>query len=305
MSRLRIGWVGVGVMGRHMAGHLMSAGHSLSVFSRTAAKCAPLVEAGATLAGSPREAAEDADVVFTMVGNPEDVESVTLGQDGVLSGLKAGGLLVDCTTSTPSLAITIAAWAGVQGVLSLDAPVSGGDIGAEAGTLSVMCGGTDAAFERARPLLDVVGSTVAHMGVAGAGQHTKMCNQILACSNMVGMAESLVYAHKVGLDADAVIGAIGAGAAGSFVFNKLGPRAVARDFAPGFMVEHMAKDLGIALDEARRLGLELPGLALAERLYAGLLRHGHGKDGTQVLLLALEDVARYTDDGEAEVVDLR
>ena len=288
---LRIGWIGVGVMGKHMCGHLMAAGHSASVFSRTASKCAPLVEQGARLASSPREAAEDADVVFTMVGAPSDVESVILNDDGVLSGLKAGSLLVDCTTSTPSLAVTIAAWAAAQGVLTLDAPVSGGDVGAKAAKLSIMCGGSEVAMTKATPLLELLGTNILHMGGPGAGQHTKMCNQILACSNMIGVAESLRYATAAGLDAHKVVDAIGAGAAGSWAMQNLGHRVVDRDFAPGFMIEHMAKDLGIAVAEAERMGLALPGLANARKLYDTLLKHGHGRDGTQALILAIEELA--------------
>lgn len=289
----KVGWIGVGLMGRHMAGHLMTAGHQLTVFSRTASRCEPLVEKGARLARTAREAAEGADIVFVMVGGPEDVEAVTIGDDGALSSMAPGSVLVDHTTSTPRLAVHIAAWAAAQGVLTLDAPVSGGDIGAEAGKLSIMCGGSAAAVERTMPLLELMGTNILHMGGPGAGQHTKMCNQILACSNMIGMAESLIYAHRAGLDADEVIRAIGAGAAGSWAVNNLGPRVVKRDFAPGFMIKHMSKDLGIALDEAERLGLRLPGLALAHRLYASLLRHGHGKDGTQALTLALEETAKF------------
>eukprot|EP00308_Calcidiscus_leptoporus_P001495 CAMPEP_0119380134 /NCGR_PEP_ID=MMETSP1334-20130426/55664_1 /TAXON_ID=127549 /ORGANISM="Calcidiscus leptoporus, Strain RCC1130" /LENGTH=293 /DNA_ID=CAMNT_0007399859 /DNA_START=19 /DNA_END=900 /DNA_ORIENTATION=+ len=290
---MKVGWIGIGVMGRHMAGHLISAGHQLAVFSRTASKCEPLVARGATLARTPREAAEGADVVFTMVGRPDDVEAVTLGDDGALSGMPPGSILVDHTTSTPRLAVHIAAWAAAQGVLSLDAPVSGGDIGAEAASLSIMCGGPPTAVERAMPLLELMGKNVLHLGPPGAGQHTKMCNQILACGNMIGMTEALIYAHRAGLDAEDVIRAIGAGAAGSWAVSNLGPRVVKRDFAPGFMIEHMSKDLGIALSEAERMGLNLPGLALAHQLYASLLRHGHGKDGTQALTLALEDTAKY------------
>jgi 3-hydroxyisobutyrate dehydrogenase len=290
---LRVGWIGVGVMGRHMCKHLMDGGHSANVFSRTAAKCEELVTAGARLCASPREAAADADVVFTMVGAPSDVEAVTLGDDGVLAALRPGGVLVEMTTSTPSLAERIAVQASASGALALDAPVSGGDVGAKAGTLSIMCGGTEEAMARALPLLQLMGKSISHMGGPGAGQHTKMCNQILACNNMIGMTESLLYAHRAGLDVEGVIRAIGAGAAGSWAVNNLGPRVAARDFAPGFMIEHMAKDLGIACAEAERLGLRLPGLALAQRLYAALLRHGHGRDGTQALLLALEDVDRY------------
>ena len=196
---------------------------------------------------------------------------MTLGDQGVLAGLKPGGLVIDMTTSTPSLAVQIAAWAAAQGCISIDAPVSGGDVGAEAATLSIMCGGSEPAMASATPLLELLGKRIAHMGGPGAGQHTKMCNQILACSNMVGMSESLLYAHRAGLDVEEVISAIGSGAAGSWAVNNLGPRVVQRDFAPGFMVEHMAKDLGIALAEAERLQLSLPGLQLAKRLCASRL----------------------------------
>uniref|UniRef100_A0A7S3EUF2 6-phosphogluconate dehydrogenase NADP-binding domain-containing protein n=1 Tax=Haptolina ericina TaxID=156174 RepID=A0A7S3EUF2_9EUKA len=267
----------------------MNAGHEVSVFSRTAAKCAPLVERGAFPAATPAEASCNADVVFTMVGTPIDVETVILGDQGVLSALDPGAVVVDCTTSTPSLAVQVAAWAAAQGAHSLDAPVSGGDVGAEAGTLSIMCGGSEVAMSKTLPLLELMGRP-RRMGGPGAGQHTKMANQILACSNMIGMTESLLYARKAGLDTEGVIAAIGSGAAGSWLINNLGLRQSRGDFAPGFMIEHMAKDLGIALAEANRMQLELPGLELAERLYAGLMLQGHGKDGTQALVLALDDM---------------
>ncbi|KAL3933128.1 MAG: hypothetical protein SGPRY_000424 [Prymnesium sp.] len=312
---MRIGWIGVGVMGRHMASHLLRAGHELCVFSRTPSTCAPLIEQGATLAASPLAAAEGCQAVFTMVGSPRDVEEVNIGEKGALLGMSAGSLLVDMTTSNPSLAKRIETAASQRGVLSLDAPVSGGDVGAEAATLSIMCGGSEGAMEAARPLLSLLGKSIAHMGGAGAGQHTKtitpvsvatvaspmqlrpprltaVCNQILACSNMIGVTESLLYAHRAGLDPQAVVQAIGAGAAGSWAMNNLGPRVVARDFAPGFMIQHMTKDLGIALAEAEQMGLELPGLALAHKLYASLLEQGHGKDGTQALTLALEAMVK-------------
>ena len=198
----KIAWIGVGVMGKHMCSHLMAAGHEASVFSRTASKCADLVAQGARLASSPKEAAEGADIAFTMVGSPADVESVTLGENGVLAGLKPGALVVDMTTSTPSLAVTIAAWAAAQGVAAVDAPVSGGDVGAKAGTLSIMCGGSQTAFDGAKPFFDLMGKNILHMGGAGAGQHTKMCNQVLACSNMIGMTESLLYAHRAASPAE-------------------------------------------------------------------------------------------------------
>ena len=194
---MKVAWIGVGVMGKHMCGHLMKGGHSAAVFSRTAAKCADLVANGAVLAPSPKAAAKDADVVFTMVGTPDDVESVTLGPEGVLASLKPGGLLVEMTTSTPSLAVAIASKAANAGCMAIDAPVSGGDVGAKAGTLSIMCGGSDEAMASATPYLELMGKTIKHMGGPGAGQHTKMCNQILACNNMIGMTESLLCALRL------------------------------------------------------------------------------------------------------------
>lgn len=268
---MKIGWIGVGVMGTHMASHLMEAGHRLAICSRTPSKCMPLVERGATLVESPREAAKGSAAVFTMVGKPGDVEAVTLGKDGALRAMSPGSLLVDMTTSTPSLAAHIAAQASALGVHAVDAPVSGGDIGAKAGTLSIMCGGSVEGMQKARPLLEKMGRNILHMGGPGAGQHTKsivcpslsllrqgshseptaligvaVCNQILACSNMIGMTESLIYAHRAGLDANQVIVAIGAGAASSWAINNLGPRVVKRDFAPGFMIEHMTKGVCLA-----------------------------------------------------------
>lgn len=288
----RVGWVGVGVMGKHMCAHLMKAGHRATVYSRTAAKCAPLVEQGATLAASPREVAEASDVVFTIVSNPSDVESVVLDpQSGVLGGMRPGGTLIDMTTSTPSLAIRIDEAARALDIRSLDAPVSGGDVGAQAGTLSIMCGGERATFDAVQPLLACMGKNIQLMGGAGSGQHTKMCNQVLVCTTMIGVCESMLYAQRAGLDPLAVVGAIGSGAAGSWAINNLGPKVVAADYAPGFMIEHFVKDLGIALSEASAMGLRLPGLELAHRLYASLLEQGHGKDGTQALVLAIQAAA--------------
>lgn len=289
---MRVGWVGVGVMGRHMAAHLMDRGHTATVYSRTAAKCAPLVDKGAVLAASPREVAGASDVVFTIVSGPEDVRSVVLDPEtGVFAGLAAGGVLVDMTTSTPSLAVELSAEAARRGLGALDAPVSGGDVGARAGTLSIMCGGDEPTFQRALPLLECMGRKVRLMGRAGSGQHTKMANQILAVNNMIGVCESLLYSHRAGLDLEAVIGAIGAGAAGSWAMSNLGAKVAARELAPGFMVQHMAKDLRIALAEAEAMGLQLRGLGLAKRLYEQLEARGHGKDGTQALVLALETLA--------------
>ncbi|KAG8470232.1 hypothetical protein KFE25_008653 [Diacronema lutheri] len=255
---MRVGWIGVGVMGRHMCAHLIDRGHTATVFSRTAAKCAPLLDKGAMLATSPREVARASDVVFTVVSTPDDVRRVVLDPaDGVFAGLREGGVLVDMTTSTPTLAVELGAEAVRRGFGVLDAPVSGGDVGAKAGTLSIMCGGELTTFETVLPLLECMGRNVRLMGGAGSGQHTKMCNQILAASNMVGVCESLLYAHRAGLDVEAVIKAVGAGAAGSWAMNNLGVKVASRDLAPGFMIEHMVKDLRIALREADAMGLQL------------------------------------------------
>eukprot|EP00386_Alphamonas_edax_P008012 GDKI01026401.1.p1 GENE.GDKI01026401.1~~GDKI01026401.1.p1 ORF type:complete len:348 (-),score=103.57 GDKI01026401.1:114-1157(-) len=284
----RIGWIGVGVMGRSMVQHCMAAGYKATVFSRTSAKCQPLVELGAKLASSPREVAENSDVVFTIVGYPEDVEQVTLGTDGVLSGLRAGGIVVDMTTSTPTLAKKIAQIAAEKGCYALDGPVSGGDVGAREARLSIMCGGDECAFTAVKPLFECMGKAINLMGEAGCGQHTKMTNQILIATNVIGVVEGLLYAHKCGLDPEKVLAAIGGGAAGSWSLTNYGPRILKRDLKPGFFVDHFVKDMKIALEEAARMRLSLPGLALAHQLYVALQAQGHGDAGTHALTLALE-----------------
>jgi 3-hydroxyisobutyrate dehydrogenase len=284
----RIGWIGCGVMGASMVGHLMAAGYKATVYNRSSTKTEALAARGAIVATSPKAVAEVSDVVFTIVGYPSDVREVILGENGVLAGLAPGGLLIDMTTSEPALAQEIFHAAAAKGVASLDAPVSGGDVGARNATLSIMVGGEESAAARAAPLFALMGKNVRLMGGAGMGQHTKMVNQILIANNMVGVVEGLLYAYKSGLDPTAVIEAVGAGAAGSFSINVLGPRIVRRDFAPGFYVEHFIKDLGIALSEAKRMKLSLPGLALANQLYIALAAQGHERRGTQALMMALE-----------------
>lgn len=287
-AKLEIGWIGTGVMGLSMAGHLMAAAHRVSIHSRTKSKAQPLMDRGAVWADSPRSAAEGADVVISMVGFPHDVEAIHLGKNGTLSAAKLPKLLIDMTTSRPSLAIQIAQAASGKGVGAVDAPVSGGDIGARQATLSIMVGGTKQDFDRSLPILSVLGKTIVHQGGPGAGQHTKMVNQILIASNMMGVCEGLLYASKAGLDPTAVIQSVGSGAAGSWSINNLGPRTIRRDFDPGFYVEHFIKDLSIALEEAARMNLSLPGLGLARQLYEAVRAQGHGWLGTQALLLALE-----------------
>ena len=290
-SRPRIGWIGTGIMGAAMCRHLLDAGYAVTVFTRSPARAQPLLERGAAWAATPRAVAEAADVVFTIVGYPQDVREVVLGVDGTLAGAAAGAVLVDMTTSEPSLAREIDAAARARGVASLDAPVSGGDAGARQARLSIMVGGDAAAFARVQPLFAHMGKTIVHQGPAGAGQHTKLVNQIAIASNMIGVCEALLYARRAGLDPATVLQSIGGGAAASFSLATYAPRMLAGDFAPGFMVEHFIKDLGIALTEARRMHLALPGLALANQLYVALAAQGHGRKGTHALLLALEQLS--------------
>lgn len=287
----RIGWIGLGVMGASMCGHLVDAGYRTSVYTRTRTKAAGLLERGAHWQDSPRAVATESDVVFSIVGFPRDVRQVLLGDEGALAGLSSGGILVDMTTSEPSLAVEIADAARAKGVHSIDAPVSGGDIGAREARLSIMIGGERDAVDAVRPCFDAMGKTIVHQGPAGAGQHTKMVNQTLIASGMVGICEALLYGHRAGLDLPTVLQSVSSGAAASWALSNLGPRIIARDFDPGFFVEHFVKDLGIALGEAARMKISLPGLALARQLYLALEAQGHGRDGTQALQLALASLS--------------
>jgi 3-hydroxyisobutyrate dehydrogenase len=286
-SARRIGWIGTGVMGAPMAGHLLAAGYQLDVFNRTPERAADLVKKGARWRDSPRELAADADAVFLMLGFPGDVRDTALGERGVLDVMRPGSLLIDMTTSEPSLAMEMNAAAAAKGVEALDAPVSGGDIGARQATLVIMVGGNEEAFDSARPLLEVLGQAIAHHGPAGAGQHTKMVNQVAIASGMIALCEALLYAHRAGLDLEQTIATIERGAAGSWSLSNYGPRIVRGDFEPGFKIEHFIKDLGIALAEAGRMNLSLPGTALAEQLYVAASSQGLGQKGTHALAMAL------------------
>ena len=286
-GQTRIGWIGTGVMGVSMCGHLIRQDFAVTVNNRTRSKADALLELGATWADSPRGVAQQSDVIFTMVGFPDDVRQVILGPDGVLAGCEPGNLIVDMTTSEPSLAKEIAQLAGEQGVYSVDAPVSGGDVGAREARLSIMIGGERAAVQALMPCFQALGTTVVHQGGPGAGQHTKMVNQTLIASNMIGVCEALLYAYRAGLDLDGVLQSVASGAAGSWSLSNLGPRIILGDFAPGFYVDHFIKDMGIALQEARRMRLSLPGLALAEQLYLAVQAQGLGQQGTHALQLAL------------------
>jgi 3-hydroxyisobutyrate dehydrogenase len=290
-GKTRVGWIGTGVMGRWMCEHLMKKGYTATVYNRSQDKAKPLLDQGAKWAPTPKQVAENADVVFAIVGFPKDVREVFLGKEGALAGSKPGSILVDMTTSEPSLAAEIHGAAKAKGVAALDAPVSGGDVGAKNATLSIMIGGDKATVDVVTPLFECMGKTIIHQGGPGAGQHTKMVNQILIASNMIALCEGLLYGYKAGLDLETVFKSVSVGAAGSKALEVLGPRILARNFEPGFYVEHFLKDMGIALEESKRMGLVMPGLALANQLYLAVQAQGLGRKGTHALMLALEHIA--------------
>ena len=286
-----VAFIGIGIMGSSMAGHLLAAGHPLHVHSRTRAKAEPLLARGATWHDTPESAAAAGQVVFTMLGLPSDVEQVYFGADGssgIIAVAAPDSLLIDMTTSSPRLAERIAAAAAARGLAAVDAPVSGGDVGARAATLVIMAGGDESACARARPLLELLGKSVTRLGPAGSGQRCKLANQIAVAVGMVAWCESLAAARAGGLDPAAVQQVISGGAAGSWGLTNLAPRALAGDFAPGFLVRHLVKDIHLAREEADAAGLDLPGLAVAERLYEALEAAGHGNEGTQALLRQYE-----------------
>lgn len=293
-GKTRIGWIGTGVMGRWMCQHLLTKGYQATVYNRTRDKAQPLLDQGAAWADSPKAVAERSDVVFAIVGFPKDVREVFLSPQGALAGARSGTILVDMTTSEPSLACEIYEAAKAKGVGSIDAPVSGGDVGAREARLSIMIGGDADAVEAVRPLFECMGKTIVHQGPAGAGQHTKMVNQILIATNMIGVCEALLYGYKAGLDLNTVLQSVGGGAAASWSLSNLAPRIINRNFDPGFFVEHFIKDMGIALDEAKRMNLCLPGLALAHQLYIAVQANGWGRNGTHALMLALERLSNTT-----------
>jgi 3-hydroxyisobutyrate dehydrogenase len=286
-----VGFVGTGVMGCAMAGHLMDAGYRLRVHNRTREKAAPLLDRGAEWCASAGDTADGADAVVTIVGYPADVESVYLADDGLVTRAQPGALLIDMTTSTPSLAVRIAVAAAAVGVRALDAPVSGGDVGARDAKLTIMVGGDPAAFADAEPLLRVMGPNVVLQGGPGAGQHTKMANQIAIADTIVGVCESLAYAEAAGLDPARVLDSIGAGSAGSWQLANYAPRMLRGDFAPGFFVKHFIKDMRIARDEAEAMGVALPGLVLALDLFERLAASGHENRGIHALYLLYRERA--------------
>ena len=289
-STHRIGWIGCGVMGSSMCANLMRAGFSATVYNRSRAKAEALLSQGARWADSPRAVAAECDAIFSIVGYPADVREVLLGGNGALSGCRPGAFLVDMTTSEPSLAVEIAAAAALRGVYSVDAPVSGGDVGAREARLSIMIGGDARAVAALAPCWQAMGKTIVHHGGPGSGQHAKMVNQTLIASGMVGLCEALLYAYKAGLDLEKVLLSVGGGGASSWSLLNYGPRMLQGNFAPGFFIDHFLKDLGIVLAESKRMNLMMPGTALAEQLYRGAQAQGRGRDGTHALLLALAEM---------------
>ena len=288
----RIGWIGTGVMGASMCGHLLTAGYRVTVHSRTRLKAQSLLDRGAQWANSSRAVAAESDVLFTMVGFPQDVRQVYFGADGVFSGSRAGTILIDMTTTQPSLSREIEAAASARSLSAIDAPVSGGDVGAKNAALSIMVGGDTTSVQAVMPLFELLGKKIVHQGGPGSGQQAKLCNQIVIAGTMIGVCESLLYGYKAGLNLSNMLESIRGGAAACWTLDNLAPRILQRNFDPGFFVEHFIKDMGLALEEAKRMGLVLPGLTLAYQLYQTVQTLGHGRSGTHALMLALEALSQ-------------
>ena len=287
----KIGWIGTGIMGAPMAMHLVDAGYNVSVYNRTRSSAGDLISKGCDWYDTPAAMTENCNIIFTIVSYPKDVEEVYFGEQGILKSVQKNWILVDMSTTLPELAVRIHKAAIESGAWSVDAPVSGGQVGAQNGALSVMIGGDKDIVEQVMPVMDVFSKNMVYQGKAGSGQHTKMCNQITIAGTMIGVCESLIYGYKAGLDLNTVLASIGKGAAACWSLDVLAPKIIQRDFAPGFMVDHLIKDLGIALEEAGRMNLVLPGLALVKELYDSLQAEGNGTEGTQALYLALEKIS--------------
>ncbi|WP_255343608.1 NAD(P)-dependent oxidoreductase [Geomicrobium sp. JCM 19039] len=282
-SMKKVGFIGIGVMGKSMAKHLMDAGFDVSVYTRTPSKADELVNGGATWKDSVQALAQDVDVVITMIGYPKDVEDIYFGTEGLLNSANAHTTFIDMTTSKPSLAVKIEEAAKERGCAALDAPVSGGDVGARNGALTIMVGGDEDVYDACLPLFEVMGSNIQRHGPAGSGQHAKMCNQIAVAASMIGAAEALGYAKQAGLDEQKVLATISSGAGGSWTLNNLAPRMLNGDFEPGFYVKHFIKDMDVALEELESMDHDLPGLRLAKRLYDELALKGEENSGTQAV----------------------
>lgn len=291
MKDKKIGWIGTGIMGNPMARHLMNAGYSLNVYNRTKQKAEELMSMGATWFDTPSDIAANSDVIVTIIGFPKDVEECYFGEQGIFKKIRKRAILIDMTTTTPSLAVKISETAEKADAEFIDAPVSGGQVGAINATLSIMIGGKREVVDSVLPLLQVMGKNIVYQGRAGAGQHTKMCNQITIAGTMIGVCEGLIYGVKAGLDLNTMLESISKGAAACWTLDVLAPKVVKGDFAPGFSVDNFVKDLTIALQEAEAMKLSLPGLALVKQLYLSIQALGKGSSGTQVLYLALKRLA--------------
>ena len=291
MKSKRIGWIGTGLMGNPMVKHLLNAGYKVNVHNRTKSKAQNLIDMGATWMDSAADIAQSSDIIVTIIGYPKDVDEVYFGDNGVLKNTRPNSILIDMTTTSPSLAEAINKQAEKISAHFIDAPVSGGEVGAINGTLSIMIGGEKTMVDQVLPLFEVFGKNMIYQGAASTGQHTKMCNQITIAGTMIGVCESLIYGKKAGLNLDTMLESISKGAAGCWTLDVLAPKVVNNDFEPGFMVEHFIKDLGIALNEAENMKLSLPGLALAKQLYLSVLANGGAQKGTQALYLTLEEMS--------------
>ena len=290
-ANAKTGWIGTGIMGAPMAMHLKDAGYDVNVYSRTKAKAEPLLAKGCRWYDTPAEMAENCNIIFTIVSYPKDVEEVYFGDAGIVKTVRENSVLIDMSTTLPGLAVRIDEACRQIGVHAVDAPVSGGQVGAQNGALSVMIGGEKEIVDQVMRIMGEFSKNMVYQGKAGSGQHTKMCNQIVVAGTMIGVCESLLYGFKAGLDLETVLSSIAKGAAACWTLDVLAPKIIQGDFEPGFMVEHLIKDLGIALEEAAQMNLVLPGLALVKKLYESLLADGMGTKGTQALYLALEKMA--------------
>ncbi len=288
----RIGWIGTGVMGSSMCGHVLQAGYRVTVHSRTRSKVQLLLDRGAQWAESPSAVAAESDVLFTMVGFPQDVRTVYFGETGIFAGAQPGTVLIDMTTTDPALSREIYERATAKDLSAIDAPVSGGDVGARNATLSIMVGGDRKPVQAVMPLFELLGKKIMHQGRPGTGQQAKLCNQIVIAGTMVGVCESMLYGYKAGLDLNRMLESIRGGAAACWTLDNLAPRILQRNFDPGFFVEHFIKDMGLALEDSKRMGLVLPGLTLVRHLYQTVQTLGHGRSGIHALILALEDLAQ-------------
>lgn len=291
INNLKIGWIGTGVMGASMFLHILEKGFKGYVFNRTKNKAIGLIKKGAEWVETPEEVAANSDIIFTMVGYPKDVYEVYFGENGLIKNVSKGKILIDMTTTSPTLAVDIYNAAKARGAFSLDAPVSGGDVGARNASLSIMVGGDEKIFNDVYPLFEIIGKKIIYQGDAGSGQHTKMCNQIVIASTMIGVCESLLYSFKSGLDPETMLKSVSGGAASCWTLDNLAPRILNKDFNPGFYVDHFIKDMGIILDEANKMNLVLPGLSMVHQLYISLRAKGYGKNGTQALFLALKELS--------------